>query len=160
MISRSASARSIAIDRRRQIGAALEAVRRLGAQAQPLARRAHRLRLEPRALEHDALSSASETSESAPPMTPPIACARSASAMTSMSSAERALLAVERLDRLAGPRAADDDRRAAKPRQIERVHRMPELEQHVVGDVDDVADRTDAARRQPRLHPVGRRADA
>ena len=52
-------------------------------------------------------------------------------------------------------------------REIERVHRLAELEQHVVGDVDDVADRTDAAGRQPVLHPlrgrrrrhVGHRAD-
>ncbi len=42
---------------------------------------------------------------------------------------------------------------------VERVHRLAELEQHVVGDVDDVADRADAAGVQPRLHPVGRRAD-
>ena len=37
-----------------RIGAALEAHRRLGAQAEALGGRAHRLRLEPRALEDDA----------------------------------------------------------------------------------------------------------
>ena len=43
--------------------------------------------------------------------------------------------------------------------EIERVHRLAELEQHVVGDVDDVADRADAARLEAVLHPLRRRAD-
>ena len=81
---------------------------------------------------------------------------------------ERARLAVERLDRFAGLRAPHDDRRPPRScAQIERVHRLAELEQHVVGDVDDVADRPHAAHRQPVLHPlrggadgdVGNRAD-
>ena len=67
--------------------------------------------------------------------------------MTSMSRIERARLAVERGDRLAGPGAAHDDGRPASVAQIERVHRVAELEQHVVGDVDDVVDRR--ARRRP-----------
>ena len=49
--------------------------------------------------------------------------------------------------------------RAADSRVVEGVHRLTELEQHVVGDVDDVADRTARRRAQPRLHPVRRRAD-
>ena len=78
------------------VGAALEPRRRLGLQAEPLARPAHRRRLEVRALEHDRRVVAADTSESAPPITPAIACARSRSAMTSMSGVERALDAVER----------------------------------------------------------------
>jgi len=43
------------------------------------------------------------------------------------------------------------------------VHRLAELEHHVVGDVDDRADRADAAAAQPLLDPqrrLGRRVDA
>ena len=98
-----------------------------------------------------------------------MAAARSASAMTSMSGVERARLAVERRQRLA--RRARAARRSPAPAsrvEVEGVHRLPELEQHVVGDVDDVADRADAAARVSRacIHAgdgptrdVGHRAD-
>ena len=50
--------------------------------------------------------------------------------------------------------------RPASRSQVERVHRVPQLEEHVVGDVDDVVDRADAGRGEPLGEPGGRRADA
>ena len=46
------------------------------------------------------------------------------------------------------------DGRTFQPRQVIGVHGLRVLEQHVVGDVDDVVDRPDAARAEPPLHPV------
>ena len=40
--------------------------------------------------------------------------------------------------------------------EVERVQRTAAFEHHVVGDVDDVADRPHARETQPALHPVGR----
>ncbi len=62
---------------------------------------------------------------------------------------QRPLLPVERRQRLAGPRRADAQRRAGERVEVERMQRMAELEQHVVGDVDDVADRADAGGGEP-----------
>ncbi len=42
---------------------------------------------------------------------------------------------------------------------IERVHRLTELEQHVIGDVDDIADGADAGGSQPVRQPLRGRAD-
>ena len=67
---------------------------------------------------------------------------------------ERALDAVERAQRLARPRAADHERRPRQPFEIERVHRLAELEHHVVGDVDDVVDRADAGGVEPFGEPL------
>ena len=53
---------------------------------------------------------------------------------------ERAIDAVERLDALAWCRAANPDFPARELLEVERVHRLSELEQHVVRDVDDVVD--------------------
>ena len=97
----------------------------------------------------------------APPMTPATACARSRSAMTSMSGSSVRVDAVERRD--ASRRRARGGRGSRAPAsvaQVERVHRLAELEQHVVGDVDDRADRPDAGGLQPRRHPGGRRRRA
>ncbi len=69
---------------------------------------------------------------------------------------ERAFDAVQRVQPLAGSRAADHQRASAEAFQIERVHRLPELEHHVVGDVDDVADRADAGGGQPVGEPLRR----
>ena len=46
-----------------------------------------------------------------------------------------------------------------EPLEIERVHRVAELEQHVVRDVDDIVDGADAGCGQPLLHPRWRRRD-
>ena len=48
--------------------------------------------------------------------------------------------------------------RPAQPGEVERVQRLVALEQHVVGDVDHVADRPHARLHQPLRHPRGRRA--
>ena len=69
--------------------------------------------------------------------------------------AQRAIHAVERAETLAGARTADDEPPSSKLREVEGVHRLPELEHHVVGDVDDVVDRTDAGRFEPIAQPVG-----
>ena len=51
-------------------------------------------------------------------------------------------------------------RPSGEPLEIERVHRLPELEHHVVGDVDDVVDRADAGSLEPLAQPAGDGADA
>ena len=73
---------------------------------------------------------------------------------------ERALDAVERLQRLAGGRAPDHEPAAAEPRQVERVHRLAHLQHHVVGDVDDVVDGADAGGFEALGEPGGRGPDA
>ena len=55
-------------------------------------------------------------------------------------------------------RAAHDDRAAAHAVEIERVHRVAELEHHEVGHVDDVRDGPDPERREPPAHVERRRA--
>ena len=85
-------------------------------------------------------------SESPPPITPPIADGARRVGDDQHLRIERALDAVERGQPLAGAGAADHQRPAVEPIEIERVHRLPELEHHVVGDVDDVVDRPDAGR--------------
>ena len=54
-------------------------------------------------------------------------------------------------------RARRTTRPPLQPAQVEDVHRLAELEHHVVGDVDRQRDRPDAGRDQPALHPLGRR---
>ena len=94
----------------------------------------------------------SDTSDSAPPMTPPIADGVLGVRDHQHVRIERSLLAVERLHRFARPRSSHDDGRPGEPGEIEGVHRLPELEQHVVGDVDDVADRAEC--RTPSAAPA------
>ena len=64
--------------------------------------------------------------------------------MTSMSARQLAVLAVERAEPLARARRPRPQLAAGEALEIEGVHRLPELQQHVVGDVDDVVDRADA----------------
>ncbi len=73
---------------------------------------------------------------------------------------ERPLLAVERDQRLAVARAPHPEQSALDPVQVEGVHRLTELEHHVVGDVDHVADAPHAAALQTTPEPRRRRADA
>ena len=82
--------------------------------------------------------------------------ARCGSAMTSIDASSVARLAVERGEALARGGAPHDDGRIRHARGVEGVQRMAELPQHVVGDVDHVADRPEPARPQARGHP-GRR---
>ena len=99
-----------------------------------------------------------ETSEAAPPITPATACARSRSAMTSMSGSS--LRSTPSSVRIVSPFAARRiaDRPAGELVEVECVHRLAELEQDVVRDVDDRADRANAGRLQARRHPGGRGA--
>ena len=98
-----------------------------------------------------------DTSVGAPPMTPAMATARSRSAMTSIvsssvrvwpSSVVSVSPARARRTRISGP---------AELRDVERVHRMAQLEHHVVGDVDDVVDGPDAGGGEPIGQPGRRR---
>ncbi len=71
---------------------------------------------------------------------------------------------VERLEALARGCPSHEDRRAAvgsgvDGRSIEGVDRLAELQHHVVGRVDDVADRALTSRQQAHLDRVGRRAN-
>ena len=60
---------------------------------------------------------------------------------------QRPIDAVERRHPLAASGAPDDDA-APQPVEVERVQRVPRLEHHVVGHVDEVGDRAHAARRE------------
>ncbi len=99
---------------------------------------------------------ASETSERRPPMTPATACACCRIGDDQHVAVELSLDAVERRDRFALVRTTNPKRVLVERVEIERVHRMPELHQHVVGDVDEGADRPDAGRLEPGDHPGGR----
>jgi hypothetical protein len=63
--------------------------------------------------------------------------------------------AVECLDALAGRGPADPDCRSRELCEIERMHRLPKLDQHVVGDVDDVVDGAYPRGLQPGGKPCG-----
>ena len=69
------------------------------------------------------------------------------------------VLSVQRLDGLAGPRAAHDDLAVRQAGVVERVHRLAVLEHDVVGDVNDVVDRAHAGGVQALAHPDGRGFD-
>ena len=91
-------------------------------------------------------------------MMPAMPMAPSPSAMTVISGVERALDAVEGDEPLARPRPPHHERAAAQPGEIVRVHRLAQLEHHVVGGVHDVVDRAHADRLEPR-QPLGRGPD-
>ena len=59
---------------------------------------------------------------------------------------ELALHAVERLDRLAVTRVAHDDRAVLERAVVKGVHRLAELEHHIVRDVYGEAERANAAK--------------
>ncbi len=88
---------------------------------------------------------ASLTSDRPPPITPATACARSCVGNDQHLGIERAIGAVERLDALAGSCAANPNCAPRKLLEIKRVHGLAQLEQHVVGHVDNVVDRAHAA---------------
>ena len=54
-----------------------------------------------------------------------------------------------------GDRPADHDRPVGEPVEIESVHRLPELEQQVVGGVHHRVHGPNAARLEPAFEPVG-----
>ena len=144
---------------RADVAAAFEADRRLGLEAQPLARAPDRRRVEIRALEHDVARRGADlgvvAAHHAADGARPIAVGDDEHV-----GLERAVDAIERADALAAARQTNDDRATGEALEVEGVHRLPELEHHVVGDVDDVRDRTDARGRQSIHQPRGRRPDA
>src|SRR5690606_39752755 len=73
---------------------------------------------------------------------------------------EDALLAVEGDEALALPGGADADPRAANAVEVEGVERLAGLEENVVGDVDQIAQRAHAAGLEARLHPARRGPEA
>ena len=101
----------------------------------------------------------SDTSDVAPPMIPAMACgARSASQISRSSpvSVRSTPSSVVMFSPSFGE--AHDDAAPGEPREVERVQRLVAFEQHVVGDVDHVADRAHARLHQALRHPRGRLA--
>ncbi len=72
---------------------------------------------------------------------------------------KRARLPVERLDLLALGCPSDRQLRPGNPVEVEGVQWLPREKHHVVGDVDDVRDRTLPGGHQPRLQPRRARPD-
>ena len=72
---------------------------------------------------------------------------------------EHALLAVERREFFSRDGATNDDLSAAKFTRVEGVQRLTGFEHHIVADVDDVIDRTEADGGEARLEPRGARAN-
>ena len=97
-------------------------------------------------------------------MTPAIASGPERSAMISVSGASSRSTWSSVSSRSPGSGAADDDpaavRVAGDRGRVEGVDGLAQLEHHVVGGVDDVADRPHAGRQQPHLDRVRRRPDA
>ena len=147
-------------DARVDVGAALEARRRFGLEAEPLARAPHRRRLEVGALEARSSSSTPRPRTPRRPSRRRSPARDRASAMTSMSGSSVRSTPSSVVMRLARLRAA---RRAARaPASCARSNACigwPSSMHHVVGDVDDRADRTDAGRLEPRGQPGRRRPD-
>ena len=137
------------------VRAALEARRRLGLEAEVSAGLPHRRGLEIGALEHDggrrrpdlrrrAAHDAGDRLRAGPV------------GDHEHLGIELPLDAVQRRDQLAAFRAPDPQLRARELREVERVHRLAQFDQDVVGDVDDRADRSDAGGLQARRHPLRR----
>ena len=55
------------------------------------------------------------------------------------------------------PRRAHADLRAGEPGQVKRVQRLVQLEEHVVGGIDDIVDRPGPRGAKPGLQPLRRR---
>jgi hypothetical protein len=92
-------------------------------------------------------------------MMPASASALASSAISRVSAAGEHGLLVEQQHLLARARQAHVDG-ALQLGVVEGVQRLAELEHDVVGDVDQRADRADAAAYETARHPVGRRARA
>ena len=144
-------ARRLAQSTPSRIEAALEAIGRIAVQVQPPGGVADRKRIELGRFDQHVAWCAAETSVSAPPITPPMATGRLGVGDHAHARPKSIGLMVDGLERFAAAAAA---RTTISPPvelgQIEGVQRLAALHQHVVGDVDDVVDRRDADRRQPR----------
>lgn len=128
-------------------------------QAEPARGAAHEQRLEARALEQHARRRAGdlgvEAAHHARERDRSLAVADQ-----QISGDQRALDVVERLELLAVTRVRHADDARLQEIGIERVQRLAELEQHVVGDVDEVGDRAHADRAQALGDPPRRRPHA
>ncbi len=137
-----------AFERRVDVRAALEARGRFCLEPQLLAGPADALGIEERAFEHDGLRRAAHFGKAA------THDAGHGLRFIGVGDdqhlrIEGTIDAVERLDAFAFHRAADADLSAGQLLQIEGVHRLAELEQHVVGDVHHVVDGPHAGGLQP-----------
>ncbi len=145
-------------ERRVDVGAALEPGRGLGLEAEALARPAHRRGREVGALEcHEARARPHLRRRAAHHAGDGLRNVRVGD--DEHACLERARLAVERADRLARPGPARAQLSARQPLEVERVHRVPHLDQDVVGDVHEVVDGADAGGGQAVGQPGGRRPD-
>ncbi len=122
-------------DLRTDVGATFEPGRGFGLESKALAGPSHRRRVEIRAFVRDALR-----------------CPRHLGGRAAHDARHR-------LGTIARLCAAHANLRARELLQIERVHRLPDLEIHIVGDVDDAADGPDAGGEQTVGHPLGSRPD-
>src|SRR5207249_2062093 len=139
-----------------QVDAALEAVARLARQTESAPGPANPGGLKVRALQHDVrgarrdlrLGAAHDARHDGGPLR--VADGRHL-------RRQGALDAVERDDLLPRLRPADHDRRTAQSREIERVQRLVQLEQNVVGRVHHIDDRPLADAREALSQPGGAR---
>jgi hypothetical protein len=90
---------------------------------------------------------------SSPPMMPASARARASSAISRVSAA--GVMVWPLRSSTCSPAGAGARGSRRQLGVVEGVQRLAELEHHVVGDVDQGADRADAAARQALLHPLG-----
>ncbi len=141
------------------IDAALEAVARVGDDAE-LAAGLRRCWRRPTARFRSARRVVfSSQPECSPPMMPAIDSTPLSSAMTTMAGVERIGAAVEREHALAGP-GAPHRQIALDLGGVEHMQRAAAIEGQVVGDVDQRVDRPQPDGAQPLLHPFGRGAVA
>ena len=98
-------------------------------------------------------------SEFAPPITPATATGLSLSADGEHLVAQVVIHAVQSLDGLTVAGTADNNAAIGQALVVERMHRLAVLEHNIVGDINDVVDRTNAAGVQTLAHPRRRRLD-
>ena len=144
--------------RRVVVGAALEAVRRLRGQPETARRAPHLGGREMRALDGDGRRGARDLGVAAAHDAAEALRARRVGDDEHVRR-RRPCHAVERPDRLARRGPAGAQLALGQPRQIVGVDRVAGLEQHVVGDVDDVVDAADAAGGEAAGEPGRRRPD-
>ena len=144
--------------RRRHVGAALEPIRCIRAQGEALARASDRHRLEVGALERDATGGGVDlrvgTAHDTGHRLRSLGIGNDQHVL-----GQRPVLAIQGTEALARAGAPDTQLPTTQPVEVEGVHRVPQLEQHVVGHVDDVVDGSDAGRLEAPRQPRGRRAD-
>ena len=102
-----------------------------------------------------------EISVSAPPMIPPMPTAREPSPSLIMQRFESSWRSMPSSVLIFSPglRFANDDFVVAHFVVVEGVQRVPELQHHVVRNIDDVADAGDAGGFEAVFQPFGRRLD-